>query len=223
MGLLLYHCSVKGWRDLQGAEFLLPWQQEKMQRYLHVEAQVRALVSGLLLNHVFGNELTAQIRHTEHGKPYFAVHEDERKYFSLSYANDYVVLAVGQEEMGVDVEKIVPYEHAMVQKCFTEEEQAWLKGRGNAQDFWQLWTAKESLMKAKGLGFALNPLSFSILGAQDIFCKDARALSVQFFGQTWFLQWIYALPQHVVCFASQAANNEISCVSILPQQLYAPL
>lgn len=83
------------------------------------------------------------------GKPYFSA---GRPFFSISHAGKIAVCAFSQEETGIDVEEIVP---AGLSLCsfLHPEELAYLQRSPEecrAPVFYQLWTQKESLLKAYG-------------------------------------------------------------------------
>lgn len=67
-------------------------------------------------------------------------------------------------EIGIDIEmtrRNTDFE-GVAKKVFTRREQEMLMPLTKSEKrklFFQLWTAKESLMKATGLGFSLNPSS----------------------------------------------------------------
>ncbi len=196
---------------VQGKEYLLPWQKEKMQGYLRKEDQQYSLVAGLMLLYAFGAEAVQSLRVTAEGKPYFPEGVHGQKHFSISHAGEYVVLATGEHPLGVDVEKIAPYTAAAVNMCFTAREQAWLQQQSSAQAFWRIWTAKESIMKGTGCGFALHPHVVEILPVQD------GAITV--LGQTWFIQWVDTLANHILCLASVIPVHAYTLVSLSQEQL----
>ncbi|HPW00855.1 MAG TPA: 4'-phosphopantetheinyl transferase superfamily protein [Oscillospiraceae bacterium] len=93
----------------------------------------------------------------EHGKPFFE-HGPE---FCLSHSGFYAVLAAGEAPLGVDLEAPAAYRSRIAMRCFTPEERVFAESRENG--FCLVWTKKEAVMKAAGVGFALSPASFSVL------------------------------------------------------------
>lgn len=83
------------------------------------------------------------------GKPRFA---GGRPAFSISHAGGAACCAFGESELGVDLEEIAPLD-APPLSALRPEERAYLRrlpeGR-RAAAFFQLWTRKESLLKARG-------------------------------------------------------------------------
>jgi 4'-phosphopantetheinyl transferase len=134
--------------------------KDRISRHIRQEDKARSLVAGLLLREVCGVECDTQLAYGEKGKPYLL---DNTLKFNLSHSGDFVVLAVSDTEIGVDIEKIKPYNKAVAKRCFTSAELEWLSEENTNEAFYRLWTAKESIMKATGAGFSLPPQSFCTL------------------------------------------------------------
>lgn len=88
--------------------------------------------------------------------------------FNLSHTPGLVVVAVCRgAEIGVDVELMEERRatREVAERCFLPEEREGIDARG-ASRFFELWTLKESYLKATGHGMALDPASLSFeLGA----------------------------------------------------------
>lgn len=83
------------------------------------------------------------------GKPRFS---GGRPGFSISHAGRVAVCGFGQGEIGVDVEEVVPVDPALW-AILRPEERAYLERAPEDRRmavFFQLWTGKESLVKARG-------------------------------------------------------------------------
>lgn len=84
------------------------------------------------------------IAKTELGKPYFADCPD--MHFNLSHSGDYVVCAISDEEIGVDIQKWKePVKESMEKRVLHEKEQGF---------FFDIWAAKEAYCKCTGEGLA---------------------------------------------------------------------
>lgn len=84
---------------------------------------------------------------------------DARKHFNLSHSGKYVVLAIADQEVGIDIERVRPYHEATAKKIFSNEIQnAMSKLCGEEKDriFTQLWTELEAKLKVKGIDLAKN-------------------------------------------------------------------
>ncbi|RZJ51622.1 MAG: 4'-phosphopantetheinyl transferase superfamily protein [Chryseobacterium sp.] len=90
--------------------------------------------------------------------------------FNVTHSRDYVIIAVSQASVGIDLEFINPSFDfkPLLANCFHPEEISYMDERGNTiRDFYTLWTRKESLLKATGEGLIdeldqLNCTNYSI-------------------------------------------------------------
>lgn len=100
----------------------------------------------------------------ENGKPF--VRNFDKK-FSISHSGDYVVCAVDDKEVGIDIERIRPVNLSVCKRFFTDAEKLYVFGKkpdeqdfkSDATDdmnrrFFEVWTYKESCVKLNGSGIA---------------------------------------------------------------------
>ena len=83
----------------------------------------------------------------EHDKPI-----SDKVKFNISHSNDYVVLAISDVDVGVDIEKIRPFKPNMIDFVSTKEEKEAIV---DEESFFKVWTAKEALLKCLGTGLSL--------------------------------------------------------------------
>ena len=185
----LYISPIKPHMELNGSEHVAAARRERIRKYRRVEDKARCLVAGLLLKQVCGVTDDGHLTYGPNGKPYL---KNGGMFFNLSHSGDYVTLATADREVGVDIEKVAPYSQAVAERCFTPEELKWMRRRGDDEAFYRLWTAKESVMKAVGLGLSMPPESFSVLPMDE---SEHRIG-----GRSWFLDWT-AHDGHVICRA----------------------
>ena len=114
-------------------------QKNKALKFKFEADQIRSLLSSNLMN-ALSNE---PILYKENGKPYFA----NGPYFNISHSGDYVVMAIADKEVGIDIEENRPKDMTMLLKIFNEAESKMIKEHA---DFYYLWCAKESLIKCIG-------------------------------------------------------------------------
>lgn len=203
----IYISSIGPYRNLAGIELVTRARRERIRGYVQLADKARCLVAGLLLRRVCGVRADCQLAYGENGKPYL---KSGDMYFNVSHAGDYVVLAVANSEVGVDIERVSAYSDAVADRCFTPPEREWLRQEGSDEAFYRLWTAKESAMKASGFGFALQPESFSVLpldsSAHSIACKP------------WFFEWI-SFSSYILCSATGNEGDKAEVIAIAPGDL----
>lgn len=86
------------------------------------------------------------------GKPYWP---GSRWQFNYSHSRDWLALAVAQQPVGLDIESTArePRVEALVQRYFHANEQALST---DLCGFLQIWTRKEAVLKAQGLGLRIE-------------------------------------------------------------------
>ena len=115
----------------------------------------------------------------ENGKPFMS---GAPFYVSVSHSGPYVVCAVGEKVLGVDVEVIRGAEEKFMRRTCSEAEMAYIRygDAGCFQRFWECWTAKEALFKLTGKGplLALSRLELPEGVALDHIMRNGCAVTV---------------------------------------------
>ena len=142
--------------------------RERIGRFRKMEDAQRSLAGDLLARSLLCSRL--KLRNDEltfttnaYGKP--SLQNAADVHFNLSHAGDWVVCALDDRPVGIDVEIIQPIDLGIADRFFSREELADLhaKPAGERLDaFFDLWTLKESYMKAVGKGMSLPLDAFSI-------------------------------------------------------------
>ncbi len=105
----------------------------------------------------------------EYGKPYCEFIDDF--YFNVSHSGNWVVCAVDNKPVGVDIEKISAIDLDISKNFFSDKEHNDLMLSNYPFDyFFALWSLKESYIKfiGKGLSYPLNSFSMNISGENNI-------------------------------------------------------
>lgn len=122
--------------------------------------RLRSIYAGLLLRYVFletGHTKeewdNVEITKGEFGKPY--INNDKHFNYSLSHSGNWIVCAVGNSEVGVDIQEIKECKLQVAKRFFALEEYERLlntTGTQQRQMFYKMWTCKESYAKLTGRG-----------------------------------------------------------------------
>lgn len=92
---------------------------------------------------VWGWERLPAVDRSSRGKPFFASMED--RHFSLSHSRGYALCALSDSPVGADIEVVRPRREGLFAYCLGEAELAAFDGTW--EDFFRLWTLKESWCK----------------------------------------------------------------------------
>ncbi len=133
------------------------YRREKVMRLKHDADRRRSLGAEHLLRCAFGEGFEYSVGRS--GKPFA-----EGLHFSLSHSGRFAVCAVGDCEIGADIE--APRENILplAKRFFTEEEYAKIAAAENPEeDFCALWVIKEACIKCSGAG--LSALSSTDISA----------------------------------------------------------
>lgn len=140
-----------------------------------------------------------QLQTTSTGRPTFNSTLD----FNISHAGDYVICAASAVcRVGVDIEQIKPLPLELYNRCWTSAEQNRLMSDKNLQTFYSLWTRKEAVLKADGMGLHDELHKIDVL--QDI---------LEFNTNTWYLQNLQLADDYI---AHLATNRPQEPVKIIP-------
>ena len=135
-----------------------PSRQKRAASYPRREDAIHCLVAEAMLRYAFPGRDPETLDREPDGKPFW-----EGAHFNLSHSGPWVVLAVGDGPVGVDVEAFRPGRNVtgLANRHFTPEEQAFVNQ--DEERFLRVWTAKESRLKRTGLGLRTALDSFSVL------------------------------------------------------------
>lgn len=166
--------------------------RDKIRKYHFFKDKIRCLLGELILSYALRNEYNIsdklEFKYNKYGKPYLQNINDI--YFNISHSGEWVICAISDCELGVDIERIqkhVPnwtYIFSEVEQQMIEE---WKK-LGKAELFYKFWTLKESYIKAigQGLNMPMNTFSIQLLNNQIILntrekvCSEYNFISKKF-------------------------------------------
>jgi len=147
---------------------------KRFQLYLSLEdqqAQIESLISYLLLIKALedNNFLTTNLGFSYHrsGKPYFT---NSNVKFNISHSEDIIAIAIDNEEIGLDVEKIEEVNANLISRVYSEQEKEIYKEKLLDSDFFfKTWTIKESYIKFSGIGLNadVTQLTFDLNSNQN--------------------------------------------------------
>lgn len=96
------------------------------------------------------------IVYDEYGKAYLGDKSDI--YFNISHSGEYCILALSDENVGVDIQQVRKVNLHIAGKWFNEKENAYVEGASDEEEayirFARVWSAKESYAKLTGKGLS---------------------------------------------------------------------
>ena len=158
---------------------LSPEKQSRISRCIREHDRQRALWADVLVRTTVCSTLGIKnaalvFAKNEFGKP--CLENRPRLHFNVSHSGDVVLCAFDNKPVGVDVEKIKDRGPEIAQRFFSTMEYDWLMRRNETERtecFFDLWTLKESYIKALGKGITKGLRSFTIYPeGRDIYVDD---------------------------------------------------
>lgn len=111
----------------------------KFDNFTHLETKKEKIVS-----EIFKRKYIGEYQFNEFNKP---ISKD--KFFNISHSKGYVAFVMDDVPIGIDIEKIRDVDPALIDFVSSEEEQKYIR---SAENFYEIWTNKEALVKAIGTG-----------------------------------------------------------------------
>ncbi|MFF3099848.1 4'-phosphopantetheinyl transferase family protein [Viridibacillus arvi] len=167
----VYICKLPAKRDKETLNSLLSYvsveRQNRVKKFMKIDDSYRSLIGNLMVRILLKERYGSSVEEIEvcintYGKPFLCGYPSF--HYNISHSGEYVVCAVHDEEVGVDIEKVRPLDLQLAMGLFTEEEYRDLL---NAKEdgihaFYDIWTLKESYIKAIGKGLSCPLNSFNV-------------------------------------------------------------
>ncbi|HAC16331.1 MAG TPA: hypothetical protein DCE78_10375 [Bacteroidetes bacterium] len=169
----------------------------KSNRFVHDADRDRYLAArlylyGLLKYKGFETSKKLVLDVNEFGKPYVSGIDIR---FNWSHSGEMIAVMVGLNQCGIDIELHSGKELYDYRSLCTEKELTWLKlkcqqtGLSEHELFLDLWTAKESVVKAKGSGLSTDPRHIEIIYDQVDEKLWTCNHDIVFYGNTEVINW----------------------------------
>lgn len=148
-------------------EKLTAKRKQKTMKYKHADDRKRSLGAGILLQNIlprFGASPDHIFCGTD-GKP-----QADGICFNLSHSGDLVICATSNKQVGCDIEMIQKAPRHVAERFFCSKELTYLESCTEDlrdQEFFRIWTMKESYMKMTGEGMRLALNRFAIVFDTD--------------------------------------------------------
>ena len=178
----IYAVNIEKFKDEEILEYLFKYisqeKAEKLSKFKMIDDKKRGLIGELLVRYLICDNLkikNSEVNFTKnkYGKPFLKDYIGLE--YSVSHSNKFVVCAIGDYAVGIDIEYVKDVELGAANYLFERHEYEVFNNlpENNKLDyFYSMWTLKESLIKAKGLGLSIPMKSFSINrdSEKNIYC-----------------------------------------------------
>ncbi|MCT3213613.1 4'-phosphopantetheinyl transferase superfamily protein [Lactiplantibacillus plantarum] len=140
------------------------FKRQWLQMPVDVSKKMRRVTQRTVSRQLIQQVLSVPLDYHRLGQPYFPSHP--RLGVSVSHTHQLVMVAVGPGPLGIDVEQVRPYDVTAIRRAFTSAEWQLLQALSVQDRYrlgWQLWTAKEAVLKLVGCGLTHAPSRVEVL------------------------------------------------------------
>jgi len=148
--ILIDICELKE-EDISSIPLLTHEDLNEVNKIKMTESKIQKAVSFYLKRKYIGEYFLG-----ENNKPI-----SKKTYFNISHSKEYVALAIASKPVGVDVEQIRPYQKELIDFFSNEPIR-------DEESFFRVWTMKEAILKADGVGLNGNIKSISSFPTEGI-------------------------------------------------------
>jgi 4'-phosphopantetheinyl transferase len=185
----------------------------RIYRFINRKDKIRTLIGDILIrsaacDHLQISNEEIQYEYNDYGKP--RLKDWHQFHFNISHSGDWVVAAIDERPVGIDIERVKSIEYMEIAKrFFSKTEYQWLQTQDagkRPECFYKLWTLKESYLKIMGAGLSIPLDSFSI-----VIEKDDDVHINESSDKERYLRLFSIDPNHVMSVCSES-NNAASTV-----------
>jgi 4'-phosphopantetheinyl transferase len=141
---------------------------DRINRFKRPDDMQRSLLGEVICRKVISDKLSIppdqiMINKSKNGKPY--IRYTKNLFFNISHSGHWVVMAVSDTQVGIDIERIKSINLRVAERFFSEEEYRMIQNQPDEMKsdfFFTLWTLKESYLKLTGKGLTKSLSSFTI-------------------------------------------------------------
>lgn len=140
----------------------------KIEKFINKKDKIRTLIGEILIRTIICEKLNIRNRNiifvkNKYGKPYLKDYPNFE--FNISHSADFVVCAIDDKPIGIDVEEVKDIQYEEIAKnFFSTSEFDYIVKRDldvELNKFYEIWTLKESYIKCCGQGLSIPLKSFS--------------------------------------------------------------
>ena len=161
-----------------------PYKQKNIKSHSKKDEADRMLVGDMLLKYVLKKQFSIpmsnlNIQLGEFGKPYLPDYPDV--HFNISHSGDFVVCAVSQSPVGIDIQTILTDKERIARRVLSSEKLQEIE-ESTEPDllFTKYWAEKEALLKLVGCGFSGEVNEDDLQFKRKTIVTDQYVLSVAY-------------------------------------------
>ena len=151
--------------------------RNRISKYKKVERLKSSIIGEILLNGLLKENYNCDYENlifslNDNNKPYI---KDKKIFYNISHSYNYIITAISDYEIGVDIEKIRKTSIKTINYFATlKEKQYILSNTQNIEKrLFEIYTLKEAYFKMKGTDLSkMKSIEFTIINHNNIYCND---------------------------------------------------
>ncbi len=187
--------------------------QQYLSKKRNKRVQQRSVLAYAMLHkagmHLWNDSSPLSISFGAHGKPVLST--VLHWYMGISHSGDYIAVALSPKPIGIDIERIGTKEYMPIaQRFFAPQEVACLQTLSTEvqkKTFYQLWTLKESYVKALGKGLKIPLSSFAFEQQTDNQWQLHIPAQEDTAAKAWHFQCLDILPHYSMAICAQSDHT----------------
>lgn len=211
----IWRGNVKAMQTFMDVDILDDTEIQRLDRFRHAEARATYQAAHTMLRTVLSLYLKCCPRsltfaRTDAGKPF--LENNSELHFNLSHSRGAFLIALGTgRQVGVDIEAYAPdVDYRELEfVALSSAERDLFKQTPTTFTFRRIWTAKEALAKACGIGLRAEPHSINVSAYIANSCVSLTTLP--FFGKLWTLQEVDVGQEYAACVAAEGGPFSTEC------------
>lgn len=192
--------------------------REKLLRMKEQNSRNCSLAAGCLLHKVLckwmgieeNNVPFFELSYGKEGKPYLP--EKPEICFNLSHSGEYVCCAIGDVQVGVDLQKKTPVKERIAERFFTAadiQKLSMCREEERNDLFFRMWSIKESFIKLTGEGLTRGINSFEIDWQKGVILEEGKNEPSAYFKEQTIL------PSYSFCVCTREPQQNAAWKEIL--------
>lgn len=190
---------------------------ERINRFHQYQDAQRALVGDILARYLLckrlgvrNNELIFGVN--EYNKPFLI--NNTNIHYNISHSGRWITCSIDNSPVGIDIEQVKPIDMSIAERFFSKEEVKSLISKCMAEResyFYDLWTLKESYIKAVGKGLSIPLDSFTIRIDKDNITLHSANESENYYFKQYIIDRDYKMS---VCSRKNEFPDKINFISL---------
>ncbi len=187
--------------------------QQYLSKKRNKNVQARSILAYAMLHkasmHLWNNSAPLSINFGTHGKP--SLLGVPHWHIGISHSGDYIAVALSPKPIGIDIERIGSKQYMPIaQRFFSAQEVDYLQNlpiEKQRASFYQLWTLKESYVKALGKGLKISLSSFAFEQQMDNQWQLHTPAQEDTAAKAWHFQCLNILPNYSTAICGQTKHT----------------